>query len=141
MLKEFKEFAMKGNMVDLAVAVIIGGAFGGLVNSVVNDIIMPIIARLTGGADFSNKFIQLTDVPVATTLKAAQEAGPTLAYGSFITFLINFILIALVLFMIIKAMNASKKAEAAAPAAPAAPAPQEVLLGEIRDLLAKGGKK
>ena len=135
MLKEFKEFAMKGNMVDLAVGVIIGGAFGGLVNSVVNDIIMPIIAKLSGGADFSNKFIQLTDAPVATTLKAAQEAGPTLAYGNFITLLINFILIAAVLFMIIKAMNATKKAEAAA--APASPPAQEVLLGQIRDLLAK----
>ncbi len=138
MLKEFKEFAMKGNVVDLAVGVIIGGAFGGLVNSVVNDLIMPIVAKLTGGADFSNKFIQLSDVPAAVTLKAAQEAGPTLAYGNFITLLINFIIIAFILFMIIKAMNASKKAEVAAPAAPA---PQEVLLGEIRDLLAKGGKK
>ncbi len=139
MLKEFKEFAMKGNMVDLAVGVIIGGAFGGLVNSVVNDILMPIIAKITGGADFSNKFVQLTDAPVAATLKAAQEAGPTLAYGNFITLLINFIIIAFVLFMVIKSINNMKKAEPAA--APAAPAPQEVLLGEIRDLLAKGGKK
>lgn len=139
MLKEFKEFAMKGNMVDLAVGVIIGGAFGGLVNSVVNDILMPIIAKITGGADFSNKFVQLTDAPVAATLKAAQEAGPTLAYGNFITLLINFIIIAFVLFMVIKSINSMKKAEPAA--APAAPAAQEVLLGEIRDLLAKGGKK
>lgn len=141
MLKEFKEFAMKGNMVDLAVGVIIGGAFGGLVNSLVNDIIMPIIGTLTGGQDFSNKFIELKGTSGATTLKAAQEAGATLAYGNFITLLINFVLIALVLFMIIKAMNAAKKAEPAPAPAPAAPAPQEVLLGEIRDLLAKGGKK
>lgn len=139
MLKEFKEFAMKGNMVDLAVGVIIGGAFGGLVNSVVNDILMPIIAKVTGGADFSNKFIQLTDVPAAATLKAAQEAGPTLAYGNFITLVINFLIIAWVLFMVIKALNSMKKPEPAA--APAGPPAQEVLLGEIRDLLAKGGKK
>lgn len=139
MLKEFKEFAMKGNMVDLAIGVIIGGAFGGLVNSVVNDILMPIVALLTGGADFSNKFVQLTDAPVAATLKAAQEAGPTLAYGNFITLLINFLIIAWVLFMVVKAMNNMKKP--AAEAAPAAPPAQEVLLGEIRDLLAKGGKK
>ena len=135
MLKEFKEFAMKGNMVDMAIGIIIGGAFGGLVNSVVNDILMPIIARITGGADFSNKFVQLTDVPAATSLKAAQEAGPTLAYGNFLTLLINFIIIAWVLFMIVKAMNAAKKP--APEAAPAAPPAQEVLLGEIRDLLAK----
>ncbi len=135
MLKEFKEFAMKGNMVDLAVGVIIGGAFGGLVNSVVNDILMPIIAKITGGADFSNKFVQLTDAPVVATLKAAQEAGPTLAYGNFITLLINFIIIAFVLFMVIKSINSMKKAEPAA--APAAPPAQEVLLGQIRDLLAK----
>lgn len=139
MLKEFKEFAMKGNMVDLAVGVIIGGAFGGLVNSVVNDILMPIIAKITGGADFSNKFIQLTDAPVAATLKAAQEAGPTLAYGNFITLVINFLIIAWVLFMVIKGLNSMKKP--AAEAAPAGPPAQEVLLGEIRDLLAKGGKK
>ena len=136
MLKEFKEFAMKGNMVDLAIGVIIGGAFGGLVNSVVNDILMPIIARITGGADFSNKFLQLTDVPVATTLKAAQEAGPTLAYGNFITLVINFLIIAWVLFMVVKGLNSMKKpAPAAAPEAPPAPSAQEVLLGEIRDLL------
>ena len=139
MLKEFKEFAMKGNMVDLAIGVIIGGAFGGLVNSVVNDILMPIIARITGGADFSNKFVQLTDVPVATSLKAAQEAGPTLAYGNFITLVINFMIIAWVLFMVVKALNSMKKP--VPEAAPAAPPAQEVLLGEIRDLLAKGTKK
>jgi large conductance mechanosensitive channel len=139
MLKEFKEFAMKGNMVDLAIGVIIGGAFGGLVNSVVNDILMPIIARLSGGADFSNKFVQLSDVPVATTLKAAQEAGPTLAYGNFITLVINFLIIAWVLFMVVKGLNSMKKP--APEAAPAAPPAQEVLLGEIRDLLAKGAKK
>jgi large conductance mechanosensitive channel len=134
MLKEFKEFAMKGNMVDLAVGVIIGGAFGGLVNSMVADIIMPIVSLATGGIDFSQLFIQLRGAPAAT-LDAAREAGSTLAYGNFITLLINFIIIAFVLFLIIKALNSMKKAEAAAPAAPA-PIPADVaLLGEIRDLL------
>lgn len=137
MLKEFKEFAMKGNMIDLAVGVIIGGAFGGLVNSVVNDILMPFIAMLTGGADFSNKFIQLTDAPAATTLAAAQEAGPTLAYGNFITLLINFLIIAWVLFLVIKGINSMKRAEEAAPAAPEGPTKDQELLMEIRDALKK----
>lgn len=137
MLKEFKDFAMKGNVVDLAIGVIIGGAFGGLVNSVVNDILMPIVAYLTGGVDFTNKFIQLAGGP-ATTLDAAREAGATLAYGNFLTLLINFLIIAWVLFMVVKAMNAAKKP--APEAAPAAPPAQEVLLGQIRDLLAKGAK-
>ena len=136
MLKEFKEFAMKGNVVDLAIGVIIGGAFGGLVNSMV-DLIMPIVAKLTGGIDFTNKFVQLAGEP-AVTLEKAREAGATLAYGNFITLLINFLIIAWVLFMVVKAMNAAKKP--APEAAPAAPPAQEVLLGEIRDLLAKKAK-
>ena len=137
MLKEFKEFAMKGNMVDLAIGVIIGGAFGGLVNSVVNDILMPIIGYITGGIDFSNKFIQLAGEPAAT-LEKAREAGATLAWGNFLTLLINFIIIAWVLFMVVKAMNAAKKpAPEAAPAAPPAPPAEQVLLTEIRDLLSK----
>jgi large conductance mechanosensitive channel len=138
MLQEFKEFAMKGNVVDLAIGVIIGGAFGKLVSSVVDDILMPIVAYLTGGVDFSNKFIQLAGAP-ATTFAAAKEAGATIGYGSFISLVINFLIVAWILFMIVKAMNSMKKAEAAAPA-PAAPPAQEVLLGEIRDLLAKGKK-
>ena len=137
MLKEFKEFAMKGNIIDLAVGVIIGGAFGGLVNSVVNDILMPFIAMLTGGADFSNKFVQLTDVPAAATLAAAQEAGPTLAYGNFITLLINFLIIAWVLFLVIKAINSMKRTAEEAPAAPEAPTKDQELLMEIRDALKK----
>ncbi len=135
MLKEFKEFAMKGNMVDLAIGVIIGGAFGGLVNSVVADLLMPIIARLTGDVDFSNLFIGLNDRVIAPGLAAAKEQGPVFAYGNFITLLINFLIIAFVLFMVVKAMNNMKKAEPAP--APAAPPAQEVLLGEIRDLLKK----
>jgi large conductance mechanosensitive channel len=135
MLKEFKEFAMKGNMVDLAIGVIIGGAFGGLVNSVVNDLLMPIIARLTGDVDFSNLFVGLNDKVVAPGLAAAREQGPVFAYGNFLTLLINFLIIAWVLFMVVKALNRMKKAEPAP--APEAPAAQEVLLGEIRDLLKK----
>jgi large conductance mechanosensitive channel len=132
MLKEFREFAMKGNVVDLAIGVIIGGAFGKLVTSVVEDLIMPIVGRLTGDIDFSNLFVGLNDKVVAPGLAAAREQGPVFAYGNFITILINFLIIAWVLFMIVKAMNRMKKAE---PEAPAAPPAQEVLLGEIRDLL------
>ena len=135
MLKEFKEFAMKGNMVDLAIGVIIGGAFGGLVNSVVNDLLMPIIARLTGDVDFSNLFVGLNDKVLAPGLAAAREQGPVFAYGNFLTLLINFLIIAWVLFMVVKALNRMKKAEPAA--APEAPPAQEMLLGEIRDLLKK----
>jgi large conductance mechanosensitive channel len=124
MLKEFREFALKGNMVDLAIGVIIGGAFGGLVNSIVNDIIMPIIGLITGGIDFSNMFIQLAGEP-KTTLAAAREAGATVAYGNFVT----------LLFLVVKGMNRMKKKEEAKPE-PEAPR-EEVLLTEIRDLLSK----
>ena len=110
MLKEFKEFALKGNMVDLAIGVIIGGAFGKLVESIVADLLMPIIGLLTGGIDFSNLYIQLSGAP-APTLTAAREAGATIAYGNFITLLINFLIIAWVLFMVVKAMNRFKKKE------------------------------
>jgi large conductance mechanosensitive channel len=134
MLKEFKEFAMKGNVVDLAIGVIIGGAFGKLVTSVVEDLIMPLVGRATGNIDFSNLFVGLNEKVVAPGLAAAREQGPVFAYGNFITILINFLIIAWVLFMIVKAMNSMKKAE---PEAPAAPPAQEVLLGQIRDLLAK----
>ena len=136
MLKEFKEFAMKGNMVDLAVGIIIGGAFGGLVASMVADIIMPIIGLITGGLDFSQLYIQLAGEPAAT-LETAKEAGATLAYGNFITLVINFVIIAFVLFMIIKAMNKLKKQEEEKPPVPEAPAPDVALLTEIRDLLKK----
>ncbi len=135
MLKEFKEFALKGNMVDLAIGVIIGGAFGGLVNSVVNDIIMPIIGLITGGIDFSNLYIQLAGTP-QSTLAAAREAGATLAYGNFITLLINFLIIAWVLFIVVKAMNTMKRKEEAKPDTVAELPRDEVLLTEIRDLLA-----
>ena len=136
MLKEFKEFALKGNLVDLAVAFIIGAAFSGLVQSVVNDIVMPIIGVITGGIDFSELYIQLAGEP-QSTLAAARAAGATLAYGNFITLLINFLIVAWVLFLIIKAMNRLQRKQEAAPPPPAPPPREEVLLEEIRDLLAK----
>ncbi|MCP4382034.1 MAG: large conductance mechanosensitive channel protein MscL [Hyphomicrobiales bacterium] len=136
MLKEFREFALKGNLVDLAVAFIIGAAFSGLVQSVVNDIIMPIVGLITGGVDFSELYIQLAGEP-QPTLELAREAGATLAYGNFITLVINFVIVAWVLFMIVKAMNRMQRQQDEAPPAPAEPPREEVLLGEIRDLLAK----
>lgn len=137
MLKEFKEFAMKGNVVDMAVGVIIAGAFGLIIKSLVGDVLMPIVGAIFGGLDFSNMFIGLSDKVTETTLAAAQKQGAVLAYGSFITTVVNFIIVAFILFMVIKAMNAAKKKEEEAPAEPEAPPAQEVLLTEIRDLLKK----
>ena len=135
MLKEFREFALRGNMVDLAIGVIIGAAFGGLVNSVVNDLIMPVVGLITGGIDFSNMFVQLAGAPQAN-LAAARQAGATLAYGNFVTLLINFLIIAWVLFIVVKAMNRLKR-KPIPPAEAPPPSRQEVLLAEIRDLLAR----
>ena len=135
MLKEFREFALRGNVVDLAIGVIIGAAFNGLVQSIVNDLIMPIIGFVTGGIDFSNMFIQLAGEP-QPTLAAAREAGATIAYGNFITLLINFLIVALVLFMVVKAINRLRRQPVPAAEAPP-PSREEVLLGEIRDLLAR----
>ena len=137
MLKEFKDFAMKGNVLDLAIGVIIGGAFGAIVKSAVSDILMPVVGAIFGGLDFSNYFVGLSSSVSAATLKAAKEQGAVLAYGNFITAAINFIIIAFILFMVVKAVNNMKKKEEAAPAAPAAPPAEEVLLTEIRDLLKK----
>lgn len=135
MLKEFREFALRGNMVDLAIGVIIGGAFGGLVTSIVADILTPIIAVITGGIDFSNLYVQLSGTTVVHDLAAARKAGAVIAYGNFLTLAINFIIIAFVLFMVVKAMNRMKNAsEPAVEAPPEVPA-DVALLGEIRDLL------
>lgn len=134
MLEEFKKFALKGNVVDLAVGVIIGAAFGAIVNSMVGDVIMPIIGAITGGLDFSNYFIPLSKAVTATNLADAKKQGAVLAYGSFLTLTINFLIIAFVLFLVIRVMNRLKAKEEAAPA-PAAPTKEEVLLTEIRDLL------
>jgi len=134
MLKEFKDFAMKGNVVDLAIGVIIGAAFGKIVTSVVEDLIMPIIGAI-GGADFSNYFFGLAKGINATNLADAKKQGPVFAYGNFATILVNLLIIAFILFLIIKAINSMKKQEAAAPAAPAPPSDEVVLLTQIRDSL------
>jgi large conductance mechanosensitive channel len=136
MLKEFRDFAMKGNVVDLAVAVIIGAAFGAIVSSLVGDIIMPIIGSI-GGLDFSNYFIGLSKNVTATNLVDAKKQGAVLAYGNFLTLVINFLIVAFVLFIVIRAMTMLKRKEAAAPAAPPKPTREEELLTEIRDLLKK----
>ena len=138
MLKEFRDFAMKGNVVDLAVAVIIGAAFGAIVTSLVGDIIMPLIGRVTGNLDFSNYFLPLTDKVTATNLADAKKQGAVLAYGSFLTLVVNFLIVAFSLFMVIRIMNQLKRHEAAKPTEPPKPSAEVVLLTEIRDLLKKG---
>ena len=137
MLKEFRDFAMKGNVVDLAVGVIIGAAFGAIVTSLVGDIIMPIIGAATGGLDFSNYYVPLSKAVTATNLADAKKQGAVLAYGSFLTLTINFIIVAFVLFLVIRAMNTLKRKEETKPAEPAKPSAEVVLLTEIRDLLKK----
>jgi len=137
MLKEFRDFAMKGNVVDLAVAVIIGAAFGAIVTSLVSDVIMPVVGSITGGLDFSNYFIGLSKNVTATNLADAKKQGAVLAYGNFLTLTINFLIVAFVLFIVIRAMTMLKRKEAAAPAAPPKPSREEELLTEIRDLLKK----
>lgn len=129
---EFKEFALKGNVMDLAVGVIIGGAFGKIVDSLVNDIIMPVVGRLFGGLDFNNYFLALSG-QTDTNLEAAKKAGAVFAYGSFFTVVVNFAILAMIIFMMVKQMNKMKKAEPPAPPAP--PADDVVLLREIRDAL------
>ena len=139
-VSEFKEFAVKGNAMDLAVGVIIGAAFGKIVESIVNDLIMPIIGAIFGGFDFSNLFIALGTVPegVAMTLAEVKKAGvPVFAYGSFLTILLNFIILAFIVFILVKQINRLKKEAPATPAAPAAPPEDIVLLREIRDSLKK----
>ena len=136
-LKEFQEFAMKGNVVDLAVGVIIGAAFGAIVNSLVGDIIMPLIGAATGGRDFSNYFIPLKHGIDAGNLADAKKQGAVLAYGNFITLTLNFLIIAAVLFAVVRAMNQLKRRQETKPAAPAKPSREEELLTEIRDLLKK----
>jgi len=137
MLQEFKKFAMRGNVVDLAVGVIIGAAFGKIVSSLVEDVFMPIIGRIFGGLDFSNYFIGLTPAASqAQTYEAAKKAGATLGYGNFLTILVNFLIIAWVLFLVIQAINrAASRSKAEEAAAPPPPSREEVLLTEIRDLL------
>lgn len=136
MLQEFKKFAMRGNVVDLAIGVIIGAAFGKIVDSLVTDIIMPIIGRVFGGLDFSNYFIGLTDASShAGNYDAAKKAGATLGYGQFITVTVNFLIIAWVLFLVVRGMNRLLRQEEAAAAPPPGPTKEQELLTEIRDLL------
>jgi len=135
MLEEFKKFALKGNVVDLAVGVIIGAAFGAIVNSMVADLIMPLIGAVTGGLDFSNYFTGLSKTVTATNLADAKKQGAVLAWGSFLTLTLNFVIIAFVLFLVIRLMNRMKAKEEAAPAAPAALTKDQELLIEIRDAL------
>lgn len=138
MLKEFREFALKGNMVDLAIGIIIGAAFSGLVNSIVADIVMPVIGLITGGVDFSNQFIALSSNVTATSLAQAREQGAVIAYGNFLTLAINFLIVAFVLFMVVKGMNRLKRKEEAKPPEAKEVPREEKLLEEIRDLLANG---
>jgi large conductance mechanosensitive channel len=136
MLKEFRDFAMKGNVVDLAVAVIIGAAFGAIVNSLVGDIVMPVVGAATHGLDFSNYFTPLSKSVTAGNLADAKKQGAVLAWGNFLTITLNFIIIAFVLFLVIRAMNQLKRRDEAPPPPPKPTRDQE-LLAEIRDLLKK----
>ena len=136
MMQEFKEFAVKGNVIDLAVGVIIGAAFGKIVDSMVGDLIMPVVGAIFGSLDFSSKFIVMGNVPTGTlmTLDALKKAGvPVLAYGNFITIAVNFLILAFIIFMMVKQVNRMKRA--APPAAPAATPEDVLLLREIRDNL------
>jgi large conductance mechanosensitive channel len=135
MIEEFKKFALRGNAVDLAIGVIIGAAFGAIVNSLVGDVLTPIIGAITGGIDFSNHFIPLSSKVTADSLAEAKKQGAVLAWGNFITVVINFIIIAWVLFLVVKLMNRLLHSEAAK--APT-PSRQELLLTEIRDILKSG---
>ncbi len=128
MMKEFKDFAMRGNVVDMAVGIIIGGAFGKIVSSLVNDVIMPPIGLLLGGVDFSNLLFTLQEA-------AGDIPAVTMKYGVFVNTLIDFVIVAFAIFMVIKGINKMKKKQEEAPSAPPAPPKQEILLGEIRDLL------
>jgi large conductance mechanosensitive channel len=136
MFKEFRDFAMRGNALDLAIAVVVGAAFSNIVNSLVGDIIMPIIGAITGGVDFSNYFLPLSKAVTATTLADARKQGAVLAFGNFITIVVNFLIIAWALFLVVKAINQLKQPKDES-SAPPPPPRQEVLLQEIRDALVK----
>ena len=133
MMQEFREFAVKGNAIDLAVGVIIGGAFAKIVDSIVGDLIMPLVSKLIGGLDFSSYYIPLAGQAAGLSLEAAKKGGAVFAYGNFITILVNFILLAFIIFMLVKQLNRLKKEEPAK--APEAPSEEVTLLREIRDSL------
>ena len=138
MLKEFKEFAMQGNVMDLAVGVILGGAFGKIVNSLVEDVILPPIGKLMGGTDFSNLFINLSGIPVATLAEAKEKGLATLNYGLFANNVLNFLIVAFAIFLVVKQVNRLRSQPPPAPAKPPEPSAQEKLLMEIRDALKSG---
>ena len=134
-LKEFKEFAMRGNVLDMAIGIIIGGAFGKIVTSLVNDVIMPPIGKLMGNVDFSNLFVVLGSGEFKTIADAKAAGAATLNYGLFINTIIDFVIVAFSIFLVVKAINLAKKKEEAKPVAPPPPTNEEKLLGEIRDIL------
>ncbi len=136
-LKEFKEFAMKGNVMDMAVGVIMGGAFGKIVTSMVDDVIMPLVGKMMGGVNFSDLFVNLGDKDFATLAEAKAAGAAVLAYGSFVQNVIDFLIIAACIFLMVKAMNKLTKKKEEAPA-PAEPSAEEKLLTEIRDLMKEG---
>lgn len=136
MFKEFREFAVKGNVVDLAIGIVIGAAFGNIVQSLVSDVIMPIVGAVSGGLDFTNYFLALSKNVTATSLEEAKKQGAVLAWGRLVTIAINFLIVAWALFFVVKGINRLKQKDAAAPA-PKTPPEDVVLLREIRDLLAK----
>jgi len=140
MLREFKEFAMRGNVIDMAVGIIIGAAFGTIVNSLVNDVIMPPIGLVLGGVDFSNMFVVLQEgtkaaAPYASVAEAKAAGAVTLNYGVFLNSIVSFLIVAFAIFMVVKGANSLKQQQAEAPAAPPAPTKDQLLLTEIRDLL------
>lgn len=127
---------MRGNVMDLAIGIIIGGAFTGIVNSVVNDLVMPVVGKAVGNMDFSNLYVPLSsEVPTGLALEEARKIGAVFAYGNFITVLLNFLILAFIIFLIVKGINSLKRQKAAAPSVPPAPTKEEVLLTEIRDSL------
>ncbi|MDB5797584.1 MAG: mscL [Paucimonas sp.] len=140
MMKEFKSFAMRGNVVDLAVGVIIGAAFGKIVDSLVQDVIMPVVSTIVGGLDFSNYYIPLNHQSMSLTLVEAKKAGAVLAYGSFLTILLNFLILAFIIFQMVRLINRARRNEPP-PAVQAAPPEEVVLLREIRDSLRSPGPR
>ncbi len=143
MFKEFKEFALKGNLIDMAVAFVMGAAFVKLSTAFIEDLIMPLVGKLSGGMGFTNKFLALNENVTAISLEEARKQGAVFAYGDFITVAINFVIVAFVMFLVVKAISKAKalaaRKEAEAPAVAPLPTAQEILLGEIRDLLKQKG--
>jgi large conductance mechanosensitive channel len=141
LLKEFREFAVRGNVIDLAVAVIVGAAFNKIVDSLIKDLIMPLVAALFGTPDFSQAYVSFTKVPPGTPLAKAQELGPVFAYGNFLTVLVNFVLLAFIVFLLVKFINSMRRKEPAPATTKEEVTSTDKLLIEIRDLLKSGGNR